>query len=79
MGFFWGLIFGAAASSYYWNKESWDREFEKKKWMCKQNWRESQGPDGEKSYQLESEDYKVLINLIQKNTPKPTIEEPKRK
>lgn len=74
MGFFLGFIFGAAAGTYYWNREACEQACEKWNRRRFKYWEESSKGPNEKSYQLENEDYKVIFNLIQKNPPKPKSE-----
>ncbi len=71
MRFLLGFIFGAAASNFYWNRDA----CEHRRRSRLQFREEVTGSPNEKSYLLESEEYKLIFNLLQKNPPKPKSEE----
>ena len=73
MGFFFGVIVGAAASSYYWNRDACEHMAKRfGVWFPEAT---TTNMPGVKNYQLESEDYKLILNLIQKNLPKSKTDE----
>ena len=69
-------MFGVAASYLYWNAdESKENSRRTTRLQFKEEKPESTGG---KNYQLESEDYKIIFDLIQKNPPKTGGEETKK-
>ena len=71
MGFIFGFIVGAAASSFYWNRDCCEHMARRRFHFREEN----ADTPGVKNYQLESEDYKLIFNLIKKNAPKTKTEE----
>lgn len=82
MGFFFGFFCGAAAGTYYWNKELVERVYDNyfKSYFNKnfKVWEQTYNSPNEKTYQLENEDYKIVFNIIQKHPPKSGGDEPKK-
>lgn len=69
MKFILGFIFGAAVSSFYHNSEY--REAARRKFHFKTHQYET--PEGKK-IAFESEEYKLLFDILEKNPPKSKTE-----